>query len=253
MRVNSREFAYTDDTSAYLVAGRRLTGPFSDNGFDEFCGLLDQLARELDQPLVLLPEGNFGGSGVAISEAGLLSCALGLVVSRTDTKHIGSVTHQDMIAAVARAEALPWDKLGELISSSEKDGPRRLDDGMALYATASGPLAGVMVGYGVPVDLRRVVDEDDEDEDDWDDEDDLFFDETTGVASVVPGLRLIQGNLMDQTPQPDAVYGVEVARALYDQPKPIALDISDAAHADRVDKLGELSAQSAYHLIAHYD
>ncbi|WP_186382763.1 hypothetical protein [Amycolatopsis rhizosphaerae] len=255
--MRSKELTYTDETSAYLIAGRRLSGPFSDAGFDEFCGRIDLLAGELDAPLVVVPDGNFGGSGVAVSEAGWLSCALGLLIHRADTEHPASVPYQDLTTAVARAEALPWDRISALIVACGQDGPRQLSDDVVVHATASGPLAGVKVGYGVRVDLRPIEpddeDWDDEDDDeDWD-EDGPVFDETTGVAALVPGLSLIRGTLIDQTPQSDAVYGVQVGRAFYDEPKPIVLDFSEAAHAERLGRLGVLADQAAYHLIAHYD
>jgi hypothetical protein len=59
--------------------------------------------------------------------------------------------------------------------------------------------------------------------------------------------------MMDQAPQPDAVYGVAVASALYDGRLPVDVDISDAAHQERVARLGHLAAQSSYYLVAHYD
>lgn len=58
---------------------------------------------------------------------------------------------------------------------------------------------------------------------------------------------------MDQSAQPDAVYGVEVERALFGDIMPIQVDVSESAHSDRVRSLGDLSGQSAYHLITNYD
>lgn len=73
------------------------------------------------------------------------------------------------------------------------------------------------------------------------------------MAAVVPGLSVVRGNLMSQEPQPNALYGEEVAQALYDGPIPAVVDLSEAAHRNRAVRLGELSALSAYYLIASYD
>lgn len=251
--MQSRELTYADETSALLIAGRRLSGPFGDAGFDEVCGRADLLAAELGAPLVVVAAG-IGGSGLRVSEAGWLSCSVGLLIRRADTGRPAAASYRELTAALAGAEALPWERITELVAAGDPDGPHQLTDGVVVQATSSGPLAGVKVGYGVAVDLRPAEDEDDEDEDeDWDDEDEPAFDETTGVAALVPGLSLIRGTLLDQSGQPDAVYGVEVARAFYDEPKPVVLDLSAAAHAERVRRLGELADQAAYHLIAHYD
>ena len=55
--MNSREMAYIDETTAYLVAGRALDATFSQEAFDQFCSAVDVLAEELGQPLVALPAG----------------------------------------------------------------------------------------------------------------------------------------------------------------------------------------------------
>ncbi|MBV9379520.1 MAG: hypothetical protein JOY82_23300 [Streptosporangiaceae bacterium] len=247
--MDSRKLTYAEFPSAYLVAGRRLAGRFTDNGFDEFCGWLDEIAAEVNEPLVVIPAGNFCGTGSRISETSMLSCALGLLVASADTEHVSSTTGEDIVAMVGRAKTLPWERITELVSFSGCDGPKGLQDELALYATATGPLAGVMIGYGVLVALRP------EDEE-WDydvDEEQEFVSGPNSVAAIVPGLSIMRGNLLDQSPQPNAIYGVTVEQAFYDEPRPVSVDVSAKAHASRVAALGELSAQSAYHLIAHYD
>jgi hypothetical protein len=243
------EMTYTDETSSYLVAGRVLEAEFSEGGFAEFCGWLDEVAAEAGQPIVVVPAGNFGSSGIEFSEGGLAYCALGVLIGSTDTTQLTSLAYNDLLSGVAQAEALPWDRIAEVVAFGERDGEKELNEVLGLYATATGPLAGVVVGFGVPVMLR------DPDEG-WEpglDVERRFLDDPTTVAATVPGLAVVGGNGTDQTRQSTATYGVEVASELYDGRLPAPVDISAAAHADRMRRLAQLSDQSAYHLMAHYD
>lgn len=242
--MKSKELAFTSDSEAFLIAGRRLVTELDTEQFDRLCTAVDRLADDLGQPLVVLPEGDFTETGVPVSDRAGLYCAVGLLVLRADSYSHETITHDDLTAALDRARSLPWATIADLVAA----GDQWLAEDIALYLTACGPLAGGLVGHGVLVTLREL------DELTWNEDDEQnFLDDQDGPAATTPGLDLVRGNMMGQEPHYDAVYGVQVARALYDGSLPVAVDVSAAAHQARLERLGDLAARSAYHLIGHYD
>ncbi|QUQ65623.1 hypothetical protein [Kutzneria sp. CA-103260] len=240
--MNSKDLTFTSDSEAFLVAGRRLNGAFPDGAFERLCAAVDQLAAELQQPLVVLPAGDFTDTGVPIAEQATAPCAVGLLVRRADTYGSEPFRREDVVAALENARTLPWAAISDLAAPHHE-----LADEVAMHLTACGPLAGGMVGYGVVVTLRE------EEDMYWDEDDEQnFLDDPDGAAAITPGLEIVRGNMMSQEPQYDAIYGVQVARALHEGPIPIMVDFSEAAHRERIERLGELAAQSTYHLIGHF-
>jgi hypothetical protein len=241
--MNSKELTFTADSQAFLIAGRQLRGEVDAVAFDKLCTGVDSLADEMGKPVVVVPAGDFTETGVPISELASLVCAVGLLVQRTDSYSPDAVSYDDLTAALADAASLPWAAIRDLAGPDQ-----RLADDIAVHLTACGPLAGGMLGYGVLVTLRE------EEDMTWDEDDEQnFLDVPDGPAATVPGLDLVRGNMMGQEPQYDAVYGVQVVRALYDGPIPVEIDISGASHQARLDRLGDLAGQAAYYLIGHYD
>ncbi|MBV9382459.1 MAG: hypothetical protein JO242_17550 [Streptosporangiaceae bacterium] len=240
--------AYTGETTAYLVAGREIYGSLSEDAFDKLCSDVGELARQLGQQLVVLPGGDYTAeTGIAISQAPL-NCVIGLLAFYTGT-YPGSISYDRLITAVEKAQKLPWADIARLLPEGGSVRFHHNSD-VALHLTACGPLAGGLVVHGALVDLRG-----DRSEEFWDVEDaeaELRADEN-GVAALAPGLDLVHGTIMGQAPQDEAVYGVLVAKALYEGPLPTVVDISMAAHRDRIAKLGALAGQSGYYLIGTYD
>lgn len=256
--------AYTEEPTAYLLAGRTLRiRDCEQDEFDELCARIDEMGGELHKRLVVIPEGDFTETGVPVSERVALECVVGLLVEETGT-YPALVDHEALTAALASARELPWEAIMGLVPDLVEE-PEVLARGwfgkeVGLYATACGPLAGVMLGYGVLSELRENYDYDDyykthdsDDDEDQPDDEERFLAGKDTVAAVMPALELVRGNLETQVPQSEAVYGVWVTRALWDGRMPVPVDISQAAHQDRAAKLGPLAEQSNYYLIGHYD
>lgn len=62
---------------------------------------------------------------------------LGLLIGSTETDHVTPLAYEDLVSGVARAATLPWDRIAELVSDSQDDGPKELEGNIGLYATAS--------------------------------------------------------------------------------------------------------------------
>lgn len=246
MKTNSRKLAYATEPTAYLVAGRAFFGDLGEAEFDRLCSGVDELAQRLGQPLVVLPEGDRTETGVPIA-GNHMGYVLGLLADHALT-YTQRVDHEKLRAAVAAAGELPWPDLVKLAPQTD-DIIARLAQEPALYLTACGPLAGGMMGYGVVTDLECYWDDGY-----WHEEDETRFRvEEDGLAAQVSGLDLVRGNDTEQVPQAEAVYGVWVAKALWDMNLPVSVDISPTAHRERVAKLGSLADRAGYYLIGHFD
>lgn len=248
--MESRELAYVDHVRAFLIAGRRLSSKATYDEFEKISLAVNRLAEALGQPVVALPHGNHDFRSPSGKPHGLY--AVGVLAGQADCHwDYGSVVpssieHHGLVATLDSARSLPWADIAELFP----DPQWLFTEEAELHLMACGPLAGAEIAYGV---LAELYDPDDEwvyNEDETDEE--RFLDDETGPAGTTPGLELIRGNLMNQDPQPRAVYGVRMTNAGWEG-EPVTVDMSAEAHRGRVAALGELSAQSAYYLIGHYD
>jgi hypothetical protein len=246
--MRSRELTCTEYVKAFLVAGRRLRSEATCEEFGTISGSVDRLAEELGQPVVALPPGNRNFSkpsdrcGTGLYVVGVLA---GQADCHWDYESVvpSPVEHNELLAALDAARSLPWADIAALFPD-----PRWITQEAELHLMACGPLAGGKVCYGVPVELYGP-----EEEWDYDDHDEKkFLDDKAGPAWTTPGLDLVRGTLMNQSPQPRAVYGVRMTNAGWEG-EPVTVDVSADAHRGRVAAMGELSAQSSYYLIGYYD
>jgi hypothetical protein len=216
--MKSRDLAYPEDPTAYLVAGRSLRGTLTPDGLARLCAELDDLGARWGGTLVALPG------------------TLGLFIDYVGT-WVEPVDRLALLTELFRACDLPWEDIARLVADTG-DAVLDLAAKPRLYLSVAGPQAGGFVGYGVVTDLA----------DDYHDEAE-FRAAPYGAAARVPGLDLVRGNGLDKLPQPEAVYGTCVARGRHDLTQPVPVDLSPAAHQVRIARLGALADRSGYHLI----
>jgi hypothetical protein len=154
------------------------------------------------------------------------------------------VPYEDLMTALARAEALPWGRIAAAIPHpSMREGADHgagdsdyycslckgiRDQTSAAYLLPIGPVAGAQVSYGIPYDEGD-----------------------TDSPSITPGLDVIHPNANYHEPSP--IYGVKVAFAHVENGLPERIDLSKEAHQARRERLGKLADQANYYVVTHFD
>lgn len=221
---NAYDLQFTASTTAAVVAGRRLSPSSLDvDGLHDLCEALDALSEELDDFLVAVVSGDFSArTGLYTGEEPVWELVVGRLIAQADSFEPTPMEPAAVLTEVSRP--LPWDRIAALFPEGDRAALASAREGV--WAVATGPLAGLHVAFGVEASL----------------------DDPTP-----PGLERIRGQGEGQEPPDFAVHGVRLLWCGWDGSFPAEVDLSDAAHADRVRQLGALADGAAYWLVGHYD
>jgi hypothetical protein len=153
----SSDMTFADATTATIVAGRCLACTLSPTDAEELCDAVDALAERLELPLVLLLAADFS-TLPSQDEPNPYRGVVGLlcVTNDVETETLQAVTVEALHSAVDGARALPWAEIEALLPPLDE--PLSVDVG--LVATATGPLAGFELAFGVPAARTPADDED---------------------------------------------------------------------------------------------
>lgn len=222
---SENETPFDDETEGRLVAGRCFElGGMTMTELTALKHAVDAIAERTTLALDVVPGGDFTSTGPGPDEDVHGSCVIGLSAGRGGTYTPDAVEREaalEKLEAAKKIGAEVWKEIAELVSEKARESFRKAK--VDLWLACVGPLAAATLVFGV---------EGDED------------------ASGMPG-KYHGGQNMDQEPFDTGVWGLRVTYVQYESPEVERVDLSDKAHARRVEKLGRDDGR--YFLVARYD
>lgn len=228
--IGSFDLVYDVSLEAHLVAGRTFYGDGTQADLQGICGRVDELAADLDVPLVVIASGPVGDAALD-PDAMQLDCVIGVHIAMAIEGELVPVSLEDVAVAAEKAQELPWDRIAELLPEGELRDSFTEVDTSAVYATATGIVAGFKLLYGVPVTSGAT---------------------RSSLDDAAPGLELLRGDPVGGGQGKDACYGLSVDVSSYDVPTTL-IDFSATAHAERKARLGGLADRAHYYLTTNFD
>jgi hypothetical protein len=234
---SSVDLNFTQITTAAIILGQSFFTMRTRERWEKLCEDLDRLGNELDLPLALLVSADLSWPGFSRPDPGEEIDAgglVGLVVASTDDPYPHEVPWRAFEAALDRAASVPWDRIAALIAPIAYPGSL-LDGDPKLWAGATGPLAGGYLAFGVQAD----------------DESELLEWSAGSPQSKEPNLAFVAGKDMNQRRVERGVWGMRIE---YNGDWGASvLDLSSAARAQHIARLGTLGPEGRYYLMACYD
>lgn len=233
--MDSYKISFDDITTAAIVAGRYFSSEAHPSEWEECCRRIDAFAAARRLPLVMVMAQDMLDS-FNYDQTLNTSAIVGLRVAVTKEPTPTRIELGAMREALERAQSVPWDEIRDLLPDRGNDRERFQREETQCWAASAGPLAGVLVAFGVPAK-----------QDPWEEEPV----EPGSPQTELPDLSFVAGKNMDQEREEQGIWGVRVAYGGDWEPK--ALDLGDAAHEARVAELGVLAPRAGYYFMTVYD
>lgn len=232
---------FAHDPRAHLVVGRAVNlDEVTVDDLRAVCERIDAWAATTGSLAQFVVSGDFTETGVdEITGTGVLGVP---VLTVEDDLGRWPVELEAVDEAVTRSEHLPWEQLLALLPAGWTTGTRA---GVFPYTAATGPLAGVVLAYGVPV----------QGPDPWalDYRPDAEVVLAEAERAAEPSLALVEVCNTGQHVRAERVYGIEVVARSYWAGPTQRVDLSLAARARHRAELGVLADRAGYYLLCHYD
>lgn len=219
------DFSFDDETQGVLVAGKAFdVSGMLRKDLGAFAAHVLEVGKKNNLAISLTPSTDLSDdSGPGPEEDIYCTVHVGFTPAFGGTYSPDSVSRESCVKAIEEANAVPeevWKEIGDKLREKERE---RYDEAaIRLHLTCVGPLAAATLAFGIP-----------------------------GTEdSEGPG-EYMYGQDMGQEPHEEGIWGVNVAYVQYESPESEEVDMSDSAHAERMEKLGV--DNGGYYLIARYD
>lgn len=221
----SHDFSFDEETQGVLIAGKAfdLSGMLRKD-VGAFAAHVLEVGKRHNLAISVTPSGDMSDdSGPGPDDEVYCTLHIGFTAAFGGTYSPDFVSRENCLKAIEEANAVSeevWKEIGDKLNEKERE---RYDESVVrLYLTCVGPLTAATLAFGIGGT------EDDEG----------------------PG-EYMYGQDMGQEAHAEGVWGVNVAYVQYESPESEEVDMSDSAHAERVEKLG--IDNGGYYLFARYD
>lgn len=218
-------FSFDEETEGVIIAGKAfdISGMLRKD-LGEFALHVKKLAEKHGMSITVVPSGDLSDDSGPGPDEDLYSTVLvGFVSDWGGTYAPQMISREKALQAFKNAQNVSdeiWKEIGDKLGEKEREAYNEAP--VALHLTCVGPLAAATLAFGV-----------------------VGKEEGGG-----PG-EFMYGQDMGQEPHEEGIWGLQVAYVQYESPESEEIDLSDEAHAQRVEKLGVDGA--AYYLIGRYD